>query len=140
MTPTTATASSEFDTLPPPRPRFPVVYVAGPFRAATPYKVRLNIRRAEAVALELFKLGAVAVCVHTMCANFERELPDDTWLALDLELLARSDALYLVPGWEESVGTAGEIDFATAHGQPVFQDFNQIANWIKLWNEAGRRG
>lgn len=34
-----------------------VVYIAGPFRAATPWLVEANVRRAEEVALAVWRLG-----------------------------------------------------------------------------------
>ena len=84
------------------------IYIAGPFRASSTWQREQNIRRAEAVALEVWKLGAVPICPHTSCRFFEGEAPIRVWLAGDLELLRRSDAVLTVEGWEQSEGTLAE--------------------------------
>lgn len=45
--------------------------------------------------------------------------------------LDASDAVCLVPGWEESKGTRREIDRADGHGIPVFSNIAQIEEFIK---------
>jgi hypothetical protein len=40
--------------------------------------------------------------------------------------LDASDAVFLVPGWETSAGTAREIKRAQAHGIPVFSDIVEM--------------
>src|SRR5574340_251291 len=94
----------------------PVVYVAGRFRGATPWDIEQNVRRAEEVALMVARAGAMPICPHANTRFFHGQLTDDFWLAGTLALLARCDAMVLVPGWEGSAGTKAEIEFAEAHG------------------------
>ena len=112
-----------------------VVYVAGPFRGATPWRVELNVRRAEEEALNVWKLGAVALCPHTNSRNFEGECPDSTWINGTLELLRRCDAIFVLDGWKESKGTQGEIAEAEYMGLPIFffdkgAGYAALGKWI----------
>jgi hypothetical protein len=98
----------------------PVVYIAGPFRGPTPWDVECNVRHAEALSLEVARLGAMPLCPHTATRFFDHQLTDDFWLAGTMELLARCDGMVLVPGWERSTGSRGEVAFATREGIPIF--------------------
>ena len=86
-----------------------MAFVCGPFRAADSWAREQNIRRAEEVALELWRMGFAVICPHTNTRFFEGAAPDSVWLAGDLEMLRRCDVLVTVPGWESSVGACGEV-------------------------------
>jgi hypothetical protein len=107
-----------------------LVYIAGPFRAATPWLVEENVRRAERLALDVWKEGAVAMCPHTMNRNFDKALPDAAFLNGALALLARCDALITVPGWESSRGTQAEVRFAQERCMPVFNSLAELGIWL----------
>ena len=107
-----------------------VVYIGGPVGAVDQWQVEANIRRAEALALEVWKLGAVAICPHTMTRFYEGVLPRATWLEGDLELLRRSDALLLVRGWEESAGTRAEVEYASQLKIPIFERLEWLNRWL----------
>lgn len=102
-----------------------VVYVVGKFRAPTHWGVVQNVRAAEAVALEVWRAGAAALCPHLNCANFEGAVGDTPenatiWLEGDIEMMKRCDAIVLVPGWENSTGGKEEVRIAIEEGLPVF--------------------
>ncbi len=103
-----------------------IVFIAGPFRAATPWEQEQNIRRAETLALEVWREGHVALCPHAMTRFYQDAAPDDVWLSGMRMLLARSDAVLTVDGWEESEGSRLEIDVAREHGLPVYHSIGQI--------------
>ena len=117
-----------------------VVYIGGPYSAPSQHQIELNIRAAEALALEVWKLGAVAICPHTMTRFYEGTLPRETWLAGDLELLRRSDALVLVKGWEESVGTRAEVEYAARLRIPIFERLEWLDRWLKNGNRDVESG
>lgn len=106
-----------------------VVYIAGPYRAANEWNVNLNIRAAEKAALEVWRLGEVALCPHKNTAFFGGAADDSLWLDGDLVLLERSDAVLLVDGWENSSGTIDEVIFAITKNIPVFTCINSVAVW-----------
>jgi hypothetical protein len=108
-----------------------VVYIAGPFRASTPWGVECNVRNAEVLALAVAACGAMPLCPHTMTRHFDGQLTDEFWLSGTLELLRRCDALVLVDGWERSSGTRAEAEEAKRLGLPIF-DAHQLVE-LKAW-------
>lgn len=110
-----------------------VVYIAGPFRAPTEYRRRHNIARAESFALALWRKNIVAICPHLNTAHFDGEADDSVWLRGDLELLRRSDAVFLVPGWERAEGATAERMEATMRQLPVFEDLDVLFDWASAY-------
>ena len=108
-----------------------VIFIAGPYRAGTEWGVHCNIQEAEKIAMEVWKLGACALCPHKNTAYFGGALPDETWLNGALELLSRSDAVFVVSKWRTSEGTKVEMDRAQELGKPVFFGMQTLENWLK---------
>lgn len=107
-----------------------VIYVAGPFRGPGSWAIENNIRRAEALSLEVWRLGAAAVCPHTNTRFFQGAAPDDVWLDGDLAILAKCDAILMTPDWERSSGARAEESFARAQGLPVFYALDALSAWL----------
>ena len=57
-----------------------VVYVAGPFRGPNAWEIEENIRRAERLALEVWRLGCACLCPHTNTRFFQGAAPDAVWV------------------------------------------------------------
>lgn len=119
--------------------RLPVIYIAGPYRATTTWRIQQNIRAAQETALRVWKVGAVALCPHANTALFDGEADDSVWLDGDLELLRRCDAVVMVNGWEQSQGATSERAFAKELKLPVFDPDNfgvnylLIKDWVTAW-------
>lgn len=107
-----------------------VVYVAGPFRGPTQWDIQQNVRRAEALSLEVAKAGAMPLCPHKNTENFHGQLDDVFWLRGTVALLRRCDAMILVPGWEHSEGTIAEIHEADRRGIRVFSKIDDLVDWL----------
>ena len=107
-----------------------VVYIAGPFRGPNAWEIEQNIRRAEALALDVWRLGAAVLCPHTNTRFFQGAADDRVWLDGDLELLARCDAVMLTPDWTRSSGARAEVAFAQARGIPVFETLTVLQDWM----------
>lgn len=103
-----------------------VVYIAGPFRGPNAWEIEQNIRRAEALALEVWRAGFAALCPHTNTRFFQGAAPDEVWLAGDLELLGRCDAVLLTLDWQRSSGARAEVDYAKTRGIPVFETLAEL--------------
>jgi nucleoside 2-deoxyribosyltransferase len=121
----------------------PVGYVAGPFRGPTHWAIAENIRAAERLALEVWKLGAACICPHANTAHFQDAAPDELWLDGDLAMLARCDFVLMTPDWERSAGARAEREFATARGIPVFYDIDALKarlseGWYCAYERAPR--
>jgi Domain of unknown function (DUF4406) len=107
-----------------------VVYIAGPFRGNSAWDIECNVRRAETLALEVWRLGAAALCPHTNTRFFQNAAPDDVWLKGDLAMLDKCDAIIMTEDWERSSGARAEHDFAGAALIPIFYDLSSLEEWL----------
>lgn len=106
--------------------RQPVAYVSGPYRDPRgTYYVEQNIRAAERVAVELWRLGYAVICPHANTRHFDGCCPssDDVFIRGDLELVRRSDVVVTLPNWARSAGARNEV--AAAHYSNVL-----VLNWM----------
>jgi nucleoside 2-deoxyribosyltransferase len=111
-----------------------VCFISGPFRPSDPlnqWEQEQNIRRAEALALEVWRIGAVAIAPHLNTRTFSGSLPDEVWLSGDLAILAKCDAVVLTPDWARSSGATAERAFALDRGIPVFEQLSELQDWIR---------
>ena len=107
----------------------PLIYVAGPYRAATRDAIAQNIDAARVVGISAAALGWFPVIPHANTAHMELDLPelgDDFWLRGTMEMMERCDAVVLVPGWQNSAGTRGEIIRAEELGIPTFRTLDAL--------------
>jgi hypothetical protein len=110
-----------------------IVYIAGPYRGISEHAVRMNIRRAEEEALFVWSEGGAAMCPHKNTAGFGGAygIPDETWLAGDLELLARCDAIYPIQEWMYSSGAKVEVQFAREHGIKILYGRDDVRKYLR---------
>lgn len=118
-----------------------LVYIAGPYRAATPWGVEQNIRAAEDVAVRVHKAGMFAVCPHANSRHMEGVADDAHFLAGTMEMMRRCDAVLLVPGWQRSAGSRGEVAEAERLGIPVFGSHDRVTedevmDALVLWRDG----
>ena len=109
-----------------------IIYISGPFTAPTAWRREQNVRTAEAMALEVWRLGAVAVCPHTNTRNFEGELPYEMWIDGDLEIIRRCDAVLLVGDWLTSKGSLAEVKLAQELRLPIFSGEKSLHE-LRVW-------
>lgn len=119
-----------------------LIYIAGPFRAGVhgsrdprvqdSWAVQNNVMAAMGLALEVWKLGAVALCPHANTMFFQNAagMPDDVWLRGDLAILERCDAVLLTSEWIRSAGARAEAEFADLNGIPVFETIEALKAWL----------
>jgi len=95
-----------------------LIYIAGPYRAATREGIQANIDRAAEAAQRLWRKGWVAICPHLNSAHFEG---DPAWyLTGYLEVLRSCDAMYVLKDWARSEGTRAEILEAARNLMPLY--------------------
>lgn len=108
-----------------------VIYIAGPFRAVNDWDRENNIRRAETLALEVWRAGYAALCPHCNTRFFDGAAPDHVWLEGDLEMLRRCDAVLVTPDWKKSTGAKAEVDAAIAEGIAVYQTLEDLKKYCQ---------
>lgn len=111
------------------------VYVAGKLNADAVGYIK-NIHRMIKVARTLRKEG---YSVYVPCNDFLEGLVDGNFDYADYfensqPWLSVADAVFLVPGWESSIGTAKEIALANEKEIPVFSDIKKMNAWRKERN------
>lgn len=107
-----------------------LVYVAGPFRGADAWQIAQNVRRAEEMALEVWRMGAACVCPHLNTRNFHGVLPDAVWLEGDIAIMSRCDAVLMTPDWTLSSGACEESLAAQKAGIPIFLSVFRLKEWL----------
>jgi hypothetical protein len=104
-----------------------LIYIAGALRSDIPGYIS-NMRKMILTAEEV-RLQGYAVFIP--CLDFLTGLTAGGYEFHDyfdnsFEILKRCDAIFLVPGWETSKGTAREIELAKSIGIPVFDNINDL--------------
>lgn len=120
-----------------------LVYIAGPYRAATRSAIDLNIARARGRALDLVEQSFTElrsewypVVPHTNTEHFDAALPqvaDQYYLDGTLAMLKKCDAVLLTHATaaDESSGTKNEVNWALAKGIPVFKTMNEFFHYAR---------
>lgn len=103
-----------------------IVFIAGPFRAKTPWGIEQNVRKAEALALKAWQAGFAVICPHTNTRFFQGAAPDGTWLRGYRQILRWCDAVLVVPGWALSSGALREVAAARSQGIPVCRSIREL--------------
>ena len=114
-----------------------VIFISGPFRGRTPWLTEQNIRRAEELSLEAWKLNeegfeVVVLCTHTNSRFFDKTIDDRYFLDGYLEVLRRCDVMLLTPDWEASEGARDEVKFCDKYEIPVVHSIDQLREWLQL--------
>ena len=86
-----------------------VMFICGPYRAASDAEILENIHRAEAWARKFWADGIAVICPHKNSAMMGGDIPEDIFLSGYIEILRRCDILFVMPGWEKSEGARTEI-------------------------------
>jgi len=89
-----------------------LVYVAGPYSPLLGRSTERNIEVAQEWAVKLYKAGwsVITPNLNSPSGRFLEELPatHDFWLPRDIAILARCDAIFMLPRWQESKGAVEE--------------------------------
>jgi len=107
-----------------------LVYIAGPYRGASEWEVVQNIRRAEALALEVWQAGAACICPHKNTALLGGAADDSVWLEGDIEMMKRCDAVLCTDDWCRSKGAIEEVRICNEMHIPVFYKLEDLRAWM----------
>lgn len=101
-----------------------VIYVAGPL---TGPDEGVNTQIARHYAMKLFEKGHVAIVPHTnfdfcpITPEYYRQV-----MHCCLDLIHRVDAVFMIPGWEHSLGARAERYAAYATGRTVYYELDDV--------------
>lgn len=115
-----------------PRPRLPLVYIAGPYTFPDPIE---NLHRAVQTAEVIESYKCAVIIPHlSMAWHMARPAPVEVWYARDIEVLLNCDALVRFSG--RSVGADAEVEQARANGIRTFTFDDLGMTAFKNWRKA----
>jgi hypothetical protein len=115
-----------------------LVYIAGPYSASTHLEREQNILQARIAGAQVAKLGAYPLIPHSNTAHIDTPCDDLFWYEGGLELLRRSDAVFMLKTWKKSVGAKREREEALELEIPVFSRFEYLQKWLEMSGESAR--
>ena len=96
-----------------------LAYIAGKLRGQN---ISQNIALARKTAIKYWNLGYAVFCPHLNSGGLIGEAPEETFIAGNLEFLAKCDVIVMMKGWEGSNGAADELERAVELGiERVFE-------------------
>ncbi|MEM4306136.1 MAG: DUF1937 family protein [Candidatus Caldarchaeum sp.] len=129
-----------------------LIYVSGPLTpkstelAQSVAETQQNIKQAmrawwDIVYVSLDEIGrprAAPICPHLSFYLYQ-EFPQHLWSVvkdnrfwydMDIAVIKKCDALYLLNGWEKSVGSRLEKEYAETNGIPTFTSIMKLAQYF----------
>lgn len=103
-----------------------LIYVVGPYRADSAFKIAGNISIAHDYGIEILKLGHYVFIPHKHTAWMDGAVPDKMFLEMGLHFLTFADAIFKLPGWNESRGSLVEIEEAERLKLQIFHNLDEI--------------
>ena len=108
-----------------------LVYVAGPYSSRWFWMKIANIWRAWRLAKDVWRQGHMAHCPHVETAFLDNIMEHDEWIARDLLIVARCDAILMCRGWRNSPGAVKEHDFALERGIQIYYQVERLPRVYK---------
>lgn len=105
----------------------PVIYIAGPYTSDTRSGIDNNIEHAKKAALELSANGWAPITPHLNLYHFEDYeicglFDYTTWMDIDVSILMRCDAIFMLKGWEHSKGSTHEHALAEQQELKIYYE------------------
>ena len=108
------------------------IYIAGSYSADNVMDVLHNIRKGIEAACTVFKAGYAPFCpwldFHYVLMDKASELTVQDFYDYSLAWLDASDAILVLPDYEDSKGTLAEIERANIRGIPVVYSLKELLN------------
>ena len=106
------------------------IYIAGPYNADNVIDVLRNVRVGITSSVEAVKGGYSVFCPFLdFHYGLISELSLEAYRANSLEWVKVSDAMLLLPGWENSTGVRAELAEASKYGIPAFESLHELYQW-----------
>jgi len=115
------------------------IYVAGAIESNSIITSLENLRRGQRSSFLIMQMGFIPFCPFIDFLFFFQVRPENNEKITkemiqeySMEWLKVCDAVYLVPGWEESEGTQKEIRVADELGIPVIENMKTLKDYWKF--------
>ncbi len=112
------------------------IYVAGAIRNPNCMKFLDNLRKGMRVCTEFILEGYAPFCpfidfLLTFQLQSGEEITEDDILDYSISFIPDSEVMYVVPGYEESVGVKDEIERAYSLNIPVFFSKKSVLGYLQ---------
>lgn len=102
-----------------------LIYVAGKYTSDNYTDIENNIKKAEYASIELIRRGWAVITPHKNMSHYEMYestgiLSYEDWIAIDLEILKRCDAIFMLEDWEDSIGAREEHQFSENNNIKIY--------------------
>lgn len=98
-----------------------LVYVIGAYSG----DINHNIQKAESTSIALIRAGYHVITPHKNTAGYEKYEGNGisymTWIEMDLNILSRCDAVFIMDNAKDSHGSQIEIEFAQSKNLPIIK-------------------
>ena len=111
-----------------------IAYIAGKYQSPTLNGVRINVLRAEALAMKYWVKGYGVICPHKNCNLIEcPEITEDQIMGAFFSMIERCvDIMVMIPGWQDSRGATQEYDLAVKLGiEIVYETEETISEYLR---------
>lgn len=109
-----------------------IIYISG---AISKGDIVKNMRIAKKYAIKFWNMGAAVICPHMNTAFFDQEVTVtatyDDFIAGDLAIVSRVDAIFALPNWRRSDGAIQEIQHAESLSIPILYKITEVSKFIK---------
>lgn len=110
----------------------PVIYLAGPYRGKTGWEVEANIHSAKHFGYLILRMGACAITPHTMFSGCNNgNLLPYLVLAVERSLVLKCDAIFMLPGWTDSLGSIQERYLAKQNNIPILYELSEVRSLVR---------
>ena len=112
-----------------------IIYVAGKFSAPTQEGIDANVVVANRVGKDILAAKHTPVVPHNLSYGWEQDdrfhhdpadVKTSDFLRMDFDLIWMSDALFMLPGWEDSPGARAEHKLALVIGLPIYTSMEDV--------------
>ena len=107
-----------------------LLYIVGAYSG----DIQSNIKEAEKVSINLIANGFHVITPHKNTSGYEKyedgNITYETWIDMDIDILSRCDAVYVMQNSKNSNGAFREIDFARKNNIPlIYEELHPSQNF-----------
>ncbi|MBE5852887.1 MAG: DUF4406 domain-containing protein [Lachnospiraceae bacterium] len=99
--------------------KFKGIYISGPMSGVPAWEKVDSFMRAEMHLKEMFPDTRIINPIHLN--GFGKNLTYEEYMEIDLMLIDNCDAIYMLKGWQQSLGCNREYGYATAKDMIVLE-------------------
>ena len=116
-----------------------IVYIAGPMTGLPDFNYPA-FKKKEGLLNELGRRASPAIAFTVLNpAVFPFGLPHEAYMQMTLPMLHVSNCIYLLKGWEDSIGSKIELQYALENGYRIFvEGSDELENYLLELSNAER--